>query len=374
MTRSMRPAAAILLAALIFCGCFVGFTVNSRADDSAPSLYVNDEVWYKTGIYPLKVYNSICVPISIFEQLESITVTINANNTAMIKRSESCYISFDFNRNSAISPYSNNEKFYFKTYSEDGERYLPMLTVCTHLGLQHETYQSKIDQSLSVRISDGSQQKSFRELLERYNPGAVNAVTTPPPATETTAPLDPVENAVFLSVDGLDNADRIKALLDLCDEYAVRGAFFVTPQELESRSELVLSIIAGGHSIGFLVEREGAVEALAAANAALMTRFKMTTRLVRITDAATVTQQDDNTLAQAGYSRWGSHIDLGTTEDEVRAALVAFRRSLGEEGHIVLRADPNGFNTVGYLREFFNSAQGKRLFFPITPAYYSPAN
>ena len=374
MTTSMRPIAAILLAALIFCGCFVGFTVNSRADDSAPTLYVNDEVWYKTGIYPLKVYNSICVPISIFEQLEGITVTVNANNTAMIKRSENCYISFDFNRNSAISPYANNEKFYFKTYLEDGERYLPMLTVCTHLGLQHETYQSKIDQSVSVRISDGSQQKTFRELLERYNPGAVNAVTTPPATTETTAPLDPVENAVFLSVDGLDNADRIKALLDLCEEYAVHGAFFVAPEELESRSALVLSIIAGGHSIGFLVEREGAVEALTAANAALMARFKMTTRLVRITDADALTAEEDNALAVAGYSRWGSHIDLGRTEDAVRAALIAFRASLGEEGHIVLRVDPDGFNTVGYLREFFNSAQGKRLFFPITPAYYSPVN
>ncbi len=372
MTKSMRPAVAVLLAAVIFCGCFAVFTVGSRADDSAPTLYVNDEVWYKTGIYPLRVYNSICVPISIFEQLEGITVTINANNTAMIKRSENCFISFDFNRNSAISPYANNERFYFKTYLEDGERYLPMLTVCTHLGLEHDTYTSKIDKSISVRICDGSQQKTFHELLERYNPGAISVATTAPPTTETTTYLDPVENAAFLAIDGLGSGERIPALLDLCEEYAVSAAFFITPDELETRQELVLSIIAGGHSLGFLVEREGAQETLAAANAALMERFKMTTRLVRIIDADQMTAVDDNQLAVAGYSRWGSHIDLGTTEEAVRAALIAFRRLLGEEGHIVLRVDPDGFNTVGYLREFFNSALNKRLFFPITPAYLAP--
>lgn len=371
MTKSMRPAVAVLLAALVFCGCFAAFTVGSRADDSAPTLYVNDEVWYKTGIYPLRVYNSICVPISIFEQLRGVTVTFYENNTAMIYRNENCFISFDFNRSTAMS--QNNERFYLKTYLEGNERYVPLLTICTQLGLEQETYHSEIDRSISVRICDGSQTKTFRELLERHNPGAISVATTAPPTTETTTFLDPVENAAFLAVDGLGSGDRIPALLDLCEEYAVHGAFFITPDELETRQDLVLSIIAGGHSLGFLVEREGALETLSAANAALMTHFKMTTRLVRFIDADQVTAEEENRLAIAGYSRWGSHIDLGTTEGEVRAALIAFRRSLGEEGHIVLRVDPDGFNTVGYLREFFNSALNKRLFFPITPAYFAPA-
>lgn len=370
MTKSTRAAAAALLAAILFCSFFAVFTVGSRADNSAPTLYVNDEVWYKTGLYPLKVYNSICVPISIFEQFKGITVTFYDNNTAMIYRSENCFISFDFNRNSAMSP--NNERFYFKTYLEGSERYVPMLTVCTHLNLQYDTYTSEIDKSVSVRICDGTQTKTFRELLERYNPGAVSVATTAPPTTETTTFLDPVENAVFLSIDGLGGGTRIPALLDLCEEYAVTAAFFITPAELEAHTDLVLSIIAGGHSLGFLVELEGALETLSAANAALMERFKMTTRLVRIADEDNVTVADDNRLAVAGYSRWGSSIDLGLTEAEVRAALIAFRRSLGEEGHIVLRAQPDGFNTVGYLREFFNSAQSKRLFFPITSAYFAP--
>lgn len=370
MTKSTRTAAAVVLAAILFCGFFAGFTVGSRADDSAPTLYVNDEVWYKTGIYPLRVYNSVYVPISIFEQIRGVTVTFYDNNTAMIYRNENCFISFNFNRSAAMS--QTNEWFYLKTYLEDNERYVPLITTCTHLGLKQETYRSEINDSISVRISDGSQTKSFLELLERHNPGAISVATTAPSTTETTTYLDPVENAVFLSIDGLGGGERIPALLDLFEEYAVTAAFFIMPAELEAHPDLVLSIIAGGHSLGFLVELDGALGTLAHANAALMERFKMTTRLIRVVDDDRMTAVDDNQLAVAGYSRWGSHIDLGETEAEVRAALIAFRRSLGEEGHIVLRAQPDGFNTVGYLREFFNSAQGKRLFFPITPAYFAP--
>lgn len=370
MTKSKRAAAAVLLAAMLFCLCFAGFTVGSRADNSAPTLYVNDEVWYKTGIYSLRVYNSVYVPISIFEQISDVTVTFYDNNTAMIYRNENCFISFNFTRSAAMS--QTNEWFYLRTYLEGNERYVPLITTCTHLGLKHETYRSEIDDSLSVRISDGSQTRTFLELLERYNPGAISAATTEPPATVTTTAPNPVDNAIFLSIDGLGGGERIPALLNLLEEYAVSAAFFITPEELEQHPDLVLSIIAGGHSLGFLVELDGAAETLSAANAELMNRFKMSTRLIRIRDEHLVDAAADNRLAVAGYSRWSSDIDLGVTEAEVRAALVSFRRELSGQGYLVLRARPDGFNMVGYLREFFNSAQNKRLFFPITPAYFAP--
>jgi len=366
MTRKHALPALLLAAAMLFC---LFFSIASRADENSPTLYVNDEVWYKTGLYPLRVYNSVYVPISIFEQIAGITVTFYDNNTAMIYRDENSFISFDFNRSVAMS--QKNDRFYLQTYLENNERYVPLLTVCDTLGLERETYRSEIDGSVSVRICDGSQQKTFVELIQRYNPDAVSVATTPP-VTETTVFLDPVENAIFLGIDGFGAGERMEALLDLLDEYGVKAAFFITPEELERYPDLVLSVIAGGHSLGFLVELEGALETLSAANAALMQRYKITTRLIRITDHP-ISAADDNRLAVAGYSRWGSSIDLGRTESEVRAALVTFRQSLGLEGHIVLRAVPDGYNTVGYLREFFKSAQGKRIFLPITTAYISPA-
>lgn len=363
--RTLRPTAVLLLAAVIFCATFAFFTVGTQADNTLTMLYVNDEVWYKTGIYPLRVYHSTYVPISIFEQIKGVTVSFYANNTAMIMRSKDLFISFDVNRGSAMS--SNNERFYFPTRLVDGERYLPLLTTCEQLKLQCETYESKVDGSISVRICDGSQTKTFEELIAKYNPGALEREETTPPATETTVYIDPVENPAFFAVDGIANGGRIDALMKLCDEYAVSGAFFVRPAELEAYPERVLSLLAGGHSIGFLVEAEGALDALREANAALMRRYHRTSRLVRI--EGEIPDELDEALLAAGYSRWGHHIDLGPSEASVRAALIAFRASLSETGQIVLRVDPDGYNTVGYLREFFNSAKDKRLFFPITPAY-----
>ncbi len=360
--------AVLLVGAMLFCTIF---SLITRADDSLPTLYCNDEVWYKATIVPLRIYHSVYVPISVFEQLEGVTVTIyERNNTAMISRSDTLYISFDFTRNSASV--KENERFYLMTYTEGGERYVPLVTTCEYLDLQCETHTSVLDGSISARICDGKQTKTFAELLRRYNPAALDGKTEPPETTAPSQPIDPVSSALFLTVDGLGDGTRIPALLDLLEDFDVKAAFFVTPKELEEKENLVLSLLAGGHTLGFLVEKSGAADALAEANERLMERFKQTTRLYRL-------QGDEDAegihadLRKQGYAHCGWHLDLGMTEDSVRQALIDFRRAVKAEGHLVLRAQPDGFNTVGYLREFFLSAQGKRSFSPVTFAYYAAA-
>ncbi|MBQ2767845.1 MAG: polysaccharide deacetylase family protein [Clostridia bacterium] len=358
----------VLMLAVLFCTLF---SLATRADSSLPTLYCNDEVWYKAKIVPLRIYHSVYVPISVFEQIEGVTVTFyERNNTAMIYRSESQYISFDFNRNSASV--QENERFYLMTYEEDNERYVPLVTTCEYLDLQCETYTSALDGSISARICDGRQTKTFEELLRRYNPAALDGdIDTSGTGDITSIPVSG-ERVVFLTIDGLGDGDRIPALLDLFEEYSIKVTFFITPQELTEQEETVLSILAGGHTLGFLVERDSAEEELAAANARLMLRFKRTTRLYRLADGE-LSVEEENTIANRGYACWTWNYDLGVSEDTVRQTLIAFRRALRTDKNIVLRAQPDGFNTVGYLREFFNSAEGTRAFLPLTPAYYAEA-
>ncbi len=368
MQKHVRLATVLVLVlSMIFCTLF---TVCIRADENLPTLYCNDEVWYKTGLYPLRVYNSNYVPISIFEQIRGISITYYENNTAIVYRDQHNFISFNFSRNEAMT--QDNERFNLKTYLENGERYVPLNTTCNALGLEHEVHRSAADGSVAVRITDGSQTKTFAELLRRYNPGALAEHTAPPPqTTEPTPPLDPVENAAFLCIDGFGEEGQLNALLDLCAEYDVSVTFFITPDELRQAPDSVLSVIAAGHTLGFLVPLAHAEQTLAEANAELMRRFKQTTRLIRITDGQP-TLEEENAIAVAGYARFGFHIDLGRTESDVRAALIDFRQSLSRPGHVVLRVDPDGYNTVAYLREFFKSAEGKRRFFSITEAYLAP--
>ena len=367
-TKKSALLAILLAGAVLFC---TFFSLITRADDSLPTLYCNDEVWYKATIVPLRIYHSVYVPISVFEQLEGVTVTFyERNNTAMISRSDTLYISFDFTRNSASV--KENERFYLMTYTEGGERYVPLVTTCEYLDLQWETHTSVLDGSISARICDGKQTRTFEELLRRYNPAALDGRTEPPETTAPSQPIDRVGNALFLTVDGLGDGARIPALLDLLEEFDVKAAFFITPEELAEKENLVLSILAGGHTLGFLVEKAEAADDLAEANERLMQRFKLTTRLYRL-------QDDDNAegihaaLRELGYAAWGYHLDLGMTEDSVRQSLTDFRRAIKNEGNLILRARPDGFNTVGYLREFFLSARGKRAFSPVTFAYYAAA-
>ena len=360
--------AFLLAGAVLFC---TFFSLITRADDSLPTLYCNDEVWYKATIVPLRIYHSVYVPISVFEQLEGVTVTLyERNNTAMISRSDTLYISFDFTRNSASV--RENERFYLMTYTEGEERYVPLVTTCEYLDLQWETHTSVLDGSISARICDGRQNKTFEELLRRYNPAALDGKTEPPETTAPDQPIDPVGSTLFLTVDGLGDGGRIPALLDLLEEFDVKAAFFITSTELVEKENLVLSILAGGHTLGLLVSEEGAAAELAEANQRLMERFKLTSRLYRL-------QNDDHAddihsaLRELGYAVWGYHLDLGMTEDSVRQTLTDFRRAIKIEGDLILRVRPDGFNTVGYLREFFLSAQGKRTFSHITFAYYAAA-
>ena len=367
-TKKIALLAVLLVGAMLFC---TFFSLITRADDSLPTLYCNDEVWYKATIVPLRIYHSVYVPISVFEQLEGVTVTTyERNNTAMISRSDSLYISFDFASNSASV--KENERFYLMTYAEGGERYVPLVTTCEYLDLQCETHTSVLDGSISARICDGKQTKTFAELLRRYNPAALDGKTEPPETTAPSQPIDPVGNALFLTVDGLGDGARIPALLDLFEEHEIKAAFFITPEELEGKENLVLSILAGGHTLGLLVEEAGAADALADANERLMERFKQTTRLYRLQDGDDA-EDIHAALRELGYAHCGWHLDLGMTEDSVRQTLIDFRRAVKGEGNLILRAWCDGFNTVGYLREFIFSAQGKRVFSPVTFAYYAAA-
>lgn len=368
--RSRQGRSFVL--ALVLLAIFVGmFTVVTRADAKAPTLYCNDEVWYKADVYPLLNYNSVYVPISIFEQFPGVSITMyERTNTALISRSEEQYISFDFNRDAAMTPF--NERFHLKTYLENGERYVPLVTTCVSLGFKHETYTSTVDGSISARICDGTQTKTFPELLRRYNPGAlepVTAETTPPPVT---TPIDPLKNAIFVTVSGLGDGHLLEAMLSLLEENGISATFFLTEQEYRTMPDEVISILAGGHMLGIEVPADGALDALARINAYLADRWFTTTRLMRLSDG-TPDHVSDAELAAAGYVRWGTHFDLGRTETEVRTALSAFRRQLATEGRIVLTVRLDGYHPVSYLREFIDSTKGSRAFLPITPAYYAQA-
>ncbi|NCA68375.1 MAG: hypothetical protein EOM87_09995, partial [Clostridia bacterium] len=75
-----------IAAAVTVCACFavllIIMTSNSMlsfgAEESLPSMYVNDEPWYNEAQYTwIKIFLVDYIPISILEKIEGIEITFN---------------------------------------------------------------------------------------------------------------------------------------------------------------------------------------------------------------------------------------------------------------------------------------------------------
>ena len=73
------------------------------------------------------------------------------------------------------------------------------------------------------------------------------------------------------------NAAGMEALAEELEAQGLTGAFFLTPAELETYPALMARLLAGGHSVGLLLEEDGSAEDLQAANdlADMQTRLRL---------------------------------------------------------------------------------------------------
>ena len=73
------------------------------------------------------------------------------------------------------------------------------------------------------------------------------------------------------------NAAGMEALAEELEAQGLTGAFFLTPAELEAYPALMARLLAGGHSVGLLLEEDGSAEDLEAANdlADMQTRLRL---------------------------------------------------------------------------------------------------
>lgn len=203
-----------------------------------------------------------------------------------------------------------------------GRPYLPVGLICGFFDLTY-SYRT-IDQGKILRIRDDEAVLSDSKFLDaatntlnsrlrEYN--QQNAVETPPAAPVTpSTPQPPVQQEpedeqrvdTYLSFR-CDSAELLEAILVILDSRNVYGMFFLTPELIEQRSDLVLWMQGAGHSVGLLAQGEGIDQvraALEAGDRALASQvFSRTT--VAYTD-----QAHRETLEQEGWICWNSTLDL----------------------------------------------------------------
>lgn len=326
MKRKCRLMALVLAVSLVLLAIPFSASRVSAASSVVPTLYCNDEVWYKDSDLPLvRYYSSYLVPVSIFEMMEGFEVAVDRveeGQFVIANRTTGSYMTFNYTDSYAMT--DKGEEFYFVSHRMySSEYYVSAETVCEYFGLRCEIYSSSYDGSTCLRISDASAAETIQQLLLRYNPAALGVEITPPD-TE----IDPYAKGkkVYFTFQGIDEA-RTDRILSTLRRHGMSATFFLSEQEIIDHPETVIRIYTEGHAIGIYAHTkvEGGelnfddlMAQLGRFNQRLFQLLKIRTRLVRTDLSATDTMRilsgvHYENLKYCGYVLWHyNNSDYGT--------------------------------------------------------------
>ena len=313
------------------------------AEPDVPTLFYNDTAWAMDDYYPslgytIGVTKDFWIPLSFYEEIDNIRVRRGTakNHTVFVIQDAVTekYLSFNLN-DSSYAQTERSTLVLIKTMLYSRERYLPMRDMCAYFGWTFEIS----EEYQSIRICDGSQQKTFDELLAVYVPPAPETETEPvtetetaavtqPPQTEPVTEAPPVEepeiyrsSTVRLTFEDIEDV-YTPQLLDTLRTYQASAVFFVSGEQLIRYPDSVLRILAEGHAIGLhgmtgdelsLRDTEDLLAALDEENALLYALVRRKTRLVRLPEGSRsgrlyLSDQQREALAQGGYVLWDWNI------------------------------------------------------------------
>ncbi len=168
--KSNRIGRAVVTC-LVLCFLIVGGGALSgqAAETEIPSLFHNDEAWYKDSIAPLVVRDGKhYIPADLCAMFETIAVTMpRSDNLLITNTATGGYISILFPHQSAAV----NGKILSSigVFRDSGIYYVEAEPVCEAVGLTLETVSHK-DGTVSMRIHDGSGNFSLERLIQMYLP------------------------------------------------------------------------------------------------------------------------------------------------------------------------------------------------------------
>lgn len=316
----------VLIAVSITVTCAVAL----HGTENAPILYYNDRAWSLSSRFPAEAdQNGVYyIPLTVFVQLPEVDVRINETLQTFIITHKKKYLSFD----TATGYAANQDKMRFplSTYERQGERYVPVETVCSYLGLGYEKITSPTTGDDALRITDGHQTYSFITLLRRKEPGFYAEETTPvtesapetePPETE---PPALTERTIYITVED-SPGEYTDAILSVLADYGVKATFFVVRDRAAENITTISKIVAGGHSVALhtmshdpdkLTDAEAVVADIEELNGLLSRTVKIKSRIWRAPDGSkkltSLAEADLAAIEAQGYVLWDANVDVPT--------------------------------------------------------------
>ena len=327
-----RPLLTLLTLALCV-GLFLPMPV------SAADLYftaINERIEYLTSdTMPFWSGGVLYVPYTLFDKNLNSTQTdlgITVSYNSRTKTSVTLYnlrqqmLTFDLVSGNCRDELTG-EVFPYRAVMRNGKPYLPLEMVCSFFGLSW-SYNTLPDfpQSYLVRImtddvvlDDATFIGSAGYLLERRLQAYTQSLS--PGETTTTTPgtsavpgdeigkeeeVTPTNIPTYLAIR-CESEDSILSILNTLDTAGRYGAFFLTPELLESQGDLVRRMLGTGHSVGILAmgETQKETEQLLEQGQYALEQLALTR-----TTLAYVPQDQSSALEQEGWVCWDETILL----------------------------------------------------------------
>lgn len=289
----------ILLTFTVAVICALLFSFESIADDTPPVLYRNDTKYTITE-YPVEMMEStVYVPVSFFVGLNGIDYEFDRKNSSFYLRNKNTgrFFSFSFNVKGIVVDNTFTSVIFPLMNSTV---YLPLEYCADILSLKIEKIHDKGTDR--IRLTDGSEKLTFKELVELYDPSAKpdDPSVINPEGPDISNPDLYADRYLYITIES-ESGDQCEKMLDTLRDWDKKATLFFTPEGIKNAPLTVVRAFAEGHSIGLRC----APEKLEDANRILYEALGICTRLLRLPDGCTLSDDEEERLNERGYIVWG---------------------------------------------------------------------
>ena len=401
----MKKASAVRLLSVMLCLVLaISVVIFTRTEIHAAAgclMYFNDRAWPRSGSQPLeKIYSTLYVPITLFAQLNDVSVLKNEGmQTFIIKHGD---YSLSFNYESDFAYTQDLKQMYWRTAYYHGEYYVPVRSVCSYLHIDLEEMTSPVTGEIAIRLTDGSQKKTFKELiLEKYpaffpeettseteTSADSSTVTDPPvtiPDTDTTEPVRRLEErTIYITIE--DSPGKYTAdILEVLEDYDRTATFFVIGDNALKSPAMLSQIAAQGHAIGLhtmhhnaaaLTDAEAILADIEEENLLLSRLIKQKSHIWRAPDGSekllALQAGAALTLRHEGYVIWDYNVNVPTNARTAKAAADTAIKGIWDNEVVILRfaEDDSTAEVLRLVLDFIEENAEVCDVRTISPAYY----
>ncbi len=320
--KYVRVVSVVACVAIMFTAIVLTRTeIHGAATNTV--LFYNDRTWTISSRLPAEqVHTVYYVPISFLVQLPSVEVRMNEALGTFIITHGDFFLSFDTTTDFAAN--QDKERTYLKTAEYHNERYVPVRTVCAYLDLKYEEITNSVTGVTAIRVSDGSEQTPFKDLIKQKYPtlfpdepakDSQTQDTSGQGQTDTDRTPIVSKRTVYLTVEGCTGR-YTDAILSTLNRYGYKTTFFVSEAEIGNDAATLSSILAGGHEIGISLpaassslDKAALLADISAENEWLAKLIKKKSHIWRFAGAANNTGANIGTeLTDSGYVMWNSSV------------------------------------------------------------------